>query len=318
MVIMARILLTGATGFVGPAIARALLAAGHEVRAAGRSPPDPAIGLAGWTRIPHQDAHANWLPAMGSAEVVVHLAARAHAGSRTAAARRQIRAVNVEGTEALARQAAAAGVRRFIFLSSIKVYGEESGSQPHRATDPLRPADPYGESKAAAELILRELSVATGLEVVIIRAPLLVGPGNKANVARLVELVRSGVPLPLASIENRRSLLSLANLADLVVLSVAHPRATECPLLAADADAPSTAQLIRWVAEALQRPARLFRCPPRLLEALATPLSLGATMRRLTRSQALDAALTTELTGWTPRVTTLETLRSACSPRSEC
>ena len=307
---MARILLTGATGFVGRAVANTLLSAGHSVHAAGRTGSGPENRLSGWTRIPDQNARTDWSAALRGIDVVVHLAARAHAQSRSAAARAMIRVVNVEGTQALARQAAGAGVRRFIFLSSLKVHGEESGSRPHVATDPPRPADPYGESKAEAEERLRALS-ADGLEVVIIRPPLLIGAGSKANVARLIQLVRSGVPLPFASVDNRRSLLSLANLADLIALCIEHPRAPEIPLLAADADAPSTPQLIRWVAEATHSPARLFHCPPRLLELAAIPLGLGAVARRLTRSQELDASLTTTLTGWTPRVTTRESLSAA-------
>lgn len=309
---MARILLTGATGFVGPTVAQTLLEAGHEVRAAGRSPPGPESPLNGWTPIPDQNGDTDWSLALRGINVIVHLAARAHAESRSVAARENIRVVNVEGTRALAQQALAAGVRRFIFLSSLKVHGEESGLRPHVATDPLRPADPYSESKAAAEALLRDASTSGRMELVIIRPPLLIGPGYKANVASLFQLVRSGVPLPFASIVNRRSVLSLANLADLIALSIDHPRATEQPLLAADADAPSTPQLIRWVAKALQRPARLYAFPPRLLELATAPLGLGKVMRRLTRSQALDATLTTELTGWSPRVSTAESLRAAC------
>jgi UDP-4-keto-D-QuiNAc 4-reductase len=310
--LMERILLTGATGFVGPTVARTLHSAGHQVRAAGRRTPDHRLGLVGWTSVPTQDACTDWSQALYGNDVVVHLAGLAHASSRKSDAAARMRTVNVQGTQALAEQAAAAGVRRFVFLSSLKVHGEESAARPHRATDALHPADPYGKSKAEAEHRLREISAATGMSLVIIRAPLLIGPGSKANLAKLIQLVRNGVPLPFASVRNQRSVLSLANLADLIALCITHPRATEQPLLAADADAPSTPQLIRWVAEAVRRPARLVPFAPRLLELIAAPLGMEPAIRRLTRSQMLDATPTSELTGWHPKLSTLETLKSAC------
>jgi UDP-glucose 4-epimerase len=308
---MTRILITGASGFAGPTITRRLAEAGHELVAAGRSRPPGDAGIRRHVEVPEQSAGTDWSAALEGIEVVVHLAGHAHAESRSEAARALIHSVNVEGTEALARQAAARGARRFIFMSSIKVHGEESGERPHLATDPPRPGDAYGASKAEAEARLKHIATDTALELVVIRPPLLIGPGSKANVARLIRLVRSGLPLPLASIRNRRSLLSLANLADLVQICIQHPCATELPLLAADADAPSTPELIRWVADALRRPARLFPFPPVLLELAATPVGLRGIVTRLTRSQALDYSTTTKLIGWTPKVTTRATLAGA-------
>jgi nucleoside-diphosphate-sugar epimerase len=180
----------------------------------------------------------------------------------------------------------------------------------------LRPDDIYGESKAEAEALLRHACSSGRMELVIVRPPLIVGPGSKANVARLIQLVRSGLPLPFASVSNRRSILSLANLSDLLVTCITHARATEQPLLAADAIAPSTPQLIRWVAEALQQPARLFRCSPRFLELAVTPFGLGPMMHRLTRSQELDSSATTALVGWRPRLTTLDSLRAMCTSQA--
>lgn len=311
---MTRILITGVSGFAGPTIAAHLVNAGHQLIAAGRSQPPEHASIQHHVVIPDQTAATDWSPALNDIEVIVHLAGHAHAESRSAAARRLIHCVNVEGTEALARQAAARGVRRFIFMSSIKVHGEESPpDRPHRADDPLHPADPYGESKAEAEARLRRVATDAGLEVVVIRPPLLIGPSSKANVARLIQLVRIGLPLPFASIHNRRSLLSLSNLAELVAICIEHPRAMEQPLLAADDDAPSTPELIRWVAEALQRPARLFAFPPTLLEATATPIGLRGLVTRLTRSQALDSSMTTQLIGWSPAATTRSVLVQACA-----
>jgi UDP-4-keto-D-QuiNAc 4-reductase len=313
---MTRILITGASGFAGPAIAAGLAGAGHVLVAAGRSPPPPHGGIPRWVEVPDQSARTDWSAALNGIEVIVHLAGHAHAGSRGAAAHRLIHSVNVEGTEALARQAATRGVRRFIFMSSIKVHGEESPpDRPHSAGDSPNPGDPYGESKAQAEARLRRIAADTGLELVVIRPPLLIGPRSKANVARLIQLVRSGLPLPLASIRNCRSLLSLPNLADLVGLCIQHPRATQQPLLAADADAPSTPEFIRWLAEALHRREHLFPFPPALLELAATPLGLRGLVTRLTRSQALDYTVTTALTGWTPAIATRSVLAQVCQPQ---
>jgi len=309
---MSRILVTGASGFAGPGVAARLAEAGHTIIAAGRTPPPTEARADRFVPVGEQGPRTDWTAALADVEVIVHLAGHAHAESRSAAARRLIHSVNVEGTEALARQAAERGVRRFVFMSSVKVHGDESPpGRPHRADDAPRPGDPYGESKAEAERRLRAVAAETGLEVVVIRPPLLIGPRSKANVARLVQLVRSGLPLPFASIRNRRSLLSLTNLADLVAICIDHPRATMQPLLAADADAPSTPELVRWVADALGRRARLFAFPPALLEAGAMPLGLRGMVTRLTRSQELDAGATIAATGWRPAVPTAATLANA-------
>lgn len=305
---MARILVTGATGFVGPEVARRLALVGHDVVAAGRRAPVDRSPIAAWIPVATQRADTDWSAALRGIEVVVHLAGHAHAESGSESARQEIRSVNVEGSAALARQAADAGVRRFIFMSSIKVYGEESGAEAFTADDPVNPQDPYAESKAEAELRIAEIGRASGMQHVTIRPPLLLGTGSKANLSRLIQLVRSGVPLPFASVRNARSLLSLSNLADLVAIAVTHSRAAEAPLLAADAGAPSTPELIQWIAAGLRRRVRMVRCPPSLLETVARPLGLGALIRKLTRSLALDTTLTTRLTGWEPRSTTQETL----------
>lgn len=305
---MPRVLLTGTTGFIGPTVARRLREAGFEVVAGGRRRPSPEAGVARWVEVSTQDGATDWQPALAGIDVVVHLAGHAHASSRSVEAQRVIRSVNVEGTERLARCAATAHVRRFIFLSSIKAHGEQTTAEPFRANDTLRPGDPYGESKALAEARLRAVGADSGMEIVIIRPPLVVGTRSKANLARLEQLVRSGLPLPFASIRNTRSLVGVENLADLISLCIDHPRAADAPLLAADEGPPSTPQLIRWIARAMNRPARLFSCPPRLLEAMARPLGLGDLMLRLTRSLAVDTSATTALTGWLPKRSTVETL----------
>jgi nucleoside-diphosphate-sugar epimerase len=310
---MSRILLTGPTGFIGPSVARALLAQGHAVYAAGRSEPDARISFANWSKVPHQTVATDWSAALRGMETVVHLAAIAHVPGHSVDAQAMIRAVNVHGTQALAQQAAAAGVRRFVFVSSIKVHGDQSGLRPHCAGDEPHPDDIYGASKAEAEALLRDTCASGHMELVIVRPPLVVGVGGKANVARLMRWVGSGMPLPFGSVRNRRSILGLDNLADLLVLAVEHPRAIEQPLLAADEIAASTPQLVRWMAQALRRPARLVRFPPRLLEIASAPFGLRETVQRLTRSQELDPSVTTSLIGWRPRLTTLESLVAMCA-----
>jgi UDP-glucose 4-epimerase len=308
---MARILLTGSTGFVGPALAQALAAAGHTVTAAGRTQPAETTGISAYVPVGPQHRHTDWQGALQGIEVVVHAAGHAHAESRSQQAQDLIHEVNVLGTERLARQAAAAGARRIVYLSSIKVFGEDSGDAPYTAGSPLRPADPYGVSKVAAEQRLAEIAQGSGMQAVIIRPPMLIGARSKANLVRLIQLVRTGLPLPFASVQNARSVLSVSNLAELVALCVTHPRAAEAPLLAADAVAPSTPQLIRWVASALQREPRLVRCPPALLLGVARAVGLRDLMRRLISSQALDYRATTALTGWTPRRPPEQAIRDA-------
>jgi nucleoside-diphosphate-sugar epimerase len=225
------------------------------------------------------------------------------------------REVNVEGTRRLAEQAAAAGVRRFVFLSSVKVNGEETTSHsPFRADDPPAPKDAYGQSKWEAEEALVEIAERTGMEVVIIRPPLVYGPGVKGNFASMMKWVAKGVPLPLGAIDNRRSLVALDNLVDLITVCIDHPAAANQVFLAGDGEDLSTTELLRRVGKAMGRPARLLPVPTGLLRLGAAMLGKGDMARRLLGSLQVDISRTRDVLGWEPPVSVDEGLRRAVEP----
>ena len=221
------------------------------------------------------------------------------------------RSVNVEGTANLARQAAAKGVKRFIFLSSVKVNGEftETG-QPFTADDAPLPKDPYGVSKYEAETLLQKIATETGIEVVIIRPPLVYGPGVKANFESMMRWLVRGVPLPLAAMtNNRRSLVALDNLVDLIAMCLSHPAAANQTFLVSDGEDLSSAQLLKRMGAAMGHPARLFYLPPALLKLGASVLNRPGIYQRLCGSLQLDIAKTRQVLGWTPPVSVDEGLR---------
>lgn len=212
----------------------------------------------------------------------------------------------------LARQAVDAGVKRFVFISSIKVNGEETlPGQPFCVDDDPRPADPYGISKMEAEQELRTLAQETGLEVVIVRPPLVYGPGVKANFLSMIRWVARGVPLPLGAIHNQRSFVALGNLVDFLVTCVEHPHAANQTFLVSDGEDFSTTELLKRIAAAMGRPAHLIPVPVRLLKVGLGLLGKGAIASRLCGSLQVDMSRTRELLGWTPPLTVDEGLRSA-------
>ena len=225
----------------------------------------------------------------------------------------EFRRVNVEGTAALACKAAAAGVRRFVFLSSIKVNGEfTKQEQPFTADDVPAPEDPYGFSKHEAELVLRQIANETSMEVAIIRPPLVYGPGVKANFESIMRWLARGVPLPLATVtENRRSLVALDNLVDLVATCLNHPAAANQTFLVSDGEDLSTAELLKRIGGALGHPARLFYMPPELLKLGANVVRNPGIYQRLCGSLQVDIAKTRQLLGWIPPVPVDEGLRRA-------
>ena len=245
---------------------------------------------------------------------VLHLAARVHimddpASDPLAAFRK----VNTLGTLNLARQAAATGVNRFVFVSSIKVNGE--GTQPgsvFHGDDTPAPLDPYGISKHEAEIGLRQIAAATGMQVVIVRPPLVYGPGVKANFAAMMRAVQRGLPLPLASVtHNRRSFVALDNLVDLLITCLDHPAAANQTFLVSDGEDLSTADLLRRLGKAMSRQARLFPVPPALLQVGANLLGKGEVSQRLLGNLQVDISHTRETLGWTPPITVDEGLRRA-------
>jgi len=291
------VLVTGASGFVGTALCKKLGAQGHVVRRAVRmaaSGPDTvAVGDIG----PATD----WSAALGGVDCVVHLAARAHVMRDTAAAPlAEYRRINVDATIMLARAAAAARVRRFVFLSSVKVNGERTADRPFTEDDTPRPEDAYGISKWEAEQALSKVAGETGLEVAVLRAPLVYGPGVKGNFFSLLRAVARGIPLPLASIDNRRSLIYVGNLSDAVMRCIDHPAAAGKTFLVADGADVSTPQLIHAMAAALGAPARLLPFPPALLRGGAALFGKMATVSRLTDSLQVDIGRLRRELGWRP------------------
>jgi len=303
-----KVLITGCTGFVGKLLVRTIQAQGHDVvRAVRQAQPDSVL-------ISTVDGNTSWLEALRGCDSVVHLAARVHVmNDKSTDPLREFRRVNVEGTVHLARQAAAAGVRRFVFLSSVKVNGEATQEgRPFTADDAPAPGDPYGVSKHEAEQALRQIAAETGMEVVIIRPPLVYGPGVKANFESMMCWLARGVPLPLAAVtENRRSLVALDNLVDLIMTCLNHPAAANQTFLVSDGEDISTAELLKRMGAAMGRPARLFHMPPALLKLGSTLLNKRAIYQRLCGSLQLDIAKTRQLLGWTPPVSVDAGLRRA-------
>ncbi len=309
------ILVTGGSGFVGGAVIRRLAAAAPRgVLAAVRR---PGIVFPGDVRsVPVDDllATTDWSAALNGVDCVVHCAARVHVmNEESADPLAEFRRVNVAGTAHLARQAAACGVRRFVFLSSVKVNGESTEEDlPFTADATPAPADPYGVSKREAEDVLRGIAGETGLEVVILRPPLVYGPGVKANFASMMRWLARGVPLPFAAVTaNRRSLVALDNLVDLIVTCLHHPAAAQQTFLVSDGEDLSTADLLRRMGTALGRPARLFGVPPALLRLAATVANRPGVYQRLCGSLQLDITKTRQRLGWTPPLSVDEGLRRA-------
>lgn len=254
---------------------------------------------------PALESGADWSIALQDIDVVVHAAARVHVMSdRSADPLAEFRKVNVDGTVHLAREAAASGAKRFIFLSSVKVNGEMTATgRPFRAVDIPAPQDPYGVSKLEAEQALMQVGKETGMEIVVVRPPLVYGPGVKANFHNMMRWLRKGIPLPLGSIDNRRSFVALDNLVDLIITCINHPAAAGHVFLVSDGEDLSTPELLRRLGAALGRPARLLPVPTFLLISGAALLGKPGIAQRLCSSLQLDISDTTEILGWRPPVT---------------
>ncbi len=302
---MARILVTGAAGFIGGALCRGLAERGHRPIAGLRHPtppPSTAEGLLLGDITPDRD----WSRALRGVgiNIVIHLAQRAHSTADPAAL-----APEPAAAAALARAAARAGARRFVYLSSITAMGAATApGRPFQAGDEPRPESPYGRSKLATEQALAEAARDTGIELAIIRPPLVYGPGVRANFRALLRLVASGVPLPFAAIDNRRSFIYVANLVDLLAEAAVHPAAAGQVLLATDGTDLSTPDLIRRLAAGFGRPAHLFPVPGAVFALLRPLPTLGPPLARLTLSLQVDDAMTRTRLGWRPAISAEEGL----------
>jgi nucleoside-diphosphate-sugar epimerase len=298
---MTSILVTGANGFVGSQLCAYLVNQGYRVRAAVRS------RQTDWTVCEQQvigdiSACSDWQQALQEMDCLIHLAGRAHVmRERTDNPLALFRQVNVQGSLQLAKQAKAAGVKRFIYLSSIKVNGERSYGKPLTADDPAQPEDAYGQSKWEAEQALRETLAGSDMALVIVRPVLVYGPGVKGNLRSLASWIRKGVPLPLAGVENRRSLVGIDNLLDFLHLCVEHPAAAGETFLVADGEDLSTPQLIRMLAAAMGMEARLFPLPDLILRLLGVLSGRSAAIERLCGDLQVDIEKNRRLLEWLPK-----------------
>ena len=309
------ILVTGASGFVGRAVVARAVADGVRTRAAVRVLPDVPVAGAEYVSGLELTSTSGWLPALAGVDVVVHTAARVHVMRELAAdPLAEFRRVNVDGTLRLARDAAAAGVRRLVFVSSIKVNGEATEpGQAFRATDVPTPVDPYGVSKLEAEQGLREIAEQVGLEVVTVRPVLVYGPGVKGNLATMMRWLVRGVPLPFGAIDNARSLVALESLVDLLLVCATHPTAAGGTFLVSDGEDLSTTALLRRMSGALGVPPRLLPVPGRLLRRVVDAAGRADLARRLFGSLQVDIASTRDRLGWRPSVTVDDALRATAA-----
>ncbi|SKB00791.1 UDP-glucose 4-epimerase [Pseudomonas extremaustralis] len=305
------VFLTGATGFVGGAVMRRLVTDDVRVTAAVRDGSKVACGDVDVVRFDTLE-DVNWHSSLAGVDAVVHCAARVHVMSDTEVdPLAAFRKVNVEGTLNLARQAAQAGVRRFVFISSIKVNGEGTRpGQPYTADDQCAPSDAYGVSKLEAEQGLLALAARTSMEIVIIRPVLVYGPGVKANFLDMMRWLDKGIPLPFGAIDNRRSLVALDNLVDLIITAINHPAAANQTFLVSDGDDLSTTQLLRSTALALGKSARLLPVPAWMLSTAARLVGKDALSQRLCGSLQVDIQKTRTLLQWAPPVSVNDALKA--------
>jgi nucleoside-diphosphate-sugar epimerase len=298
-------LLTGPAGFIGIPLCKRLLADTFLVSGTVRSEKSKKRLPPGVIPVPLGaiGPDTDWSEALKNIDTVIHLAARVHVMHDNAAdPLAEFRSVNVSGTEHLARMAAATEVKRFIFLSSVKVHGEETAKHYLEETPPA-PKDPYAVSKVEAEVALKKVADETGLEVVVIRPPLVYGPGVKANFLKIMHAIQRGTPLPLASISNRRSLIYVGNLVDAIASCCTHPKAAGQTYLVSDGEDVSTPDLVRRIAEAMDTPARIFPFPPGLIRLAGRLTGKSSQVDRLLGSLTVDSSKIRRELSWQPPYT---------------
>lgn len=308
-----RVLITGASGFIGRATSQQALARGWQVRGT-LLPSEPRHAL-----VPSVEPAVMQLPAAGSdlihavegMDAVIHLAARVHI-LREASPNplHEFRRTNTEGTVLLALQAAESGVTRFVFMSTIGVNGKATADRAFSENDDPAPHNPYSASKFEAELALLEIGAKTGMEVVIVRAPLVYGPGNPGNFLSLQRIIATGLPLPFSSIRNARSFLYVENLADALACCSTHPAAAGKTYLVSDGEDLSTPDLIRHLAAGSRKPARLFPIPTGLLRYAGKICGKSSALEQLIGSLRVDSSKIRRELGWRPPVSMMQGLRT--------
>jgi nucleoside-diphosphate-sugar epimerase len=306
------VLVTGVNGFVGQALTRYLMMSGMKVVGAVRNNASMLCHAEGldFIEVGEINALTNWVKALTGVDAVIHLAARVHVMQEASSdPLAEFRKVNVAGTERLAREAASAGVRRFVYVSTIKVNGEQTERVPFTETDLPNPQDPYGISKWEAERMLQRVAQETGLEVVIVRPPLVYGPQVRGNFLRLLNLVKRGMPLPFGAINNCRSLIYLGNFVDALKVCLTHPNAANKIFLVKDAEDVSTPRLIRVLAEALGKNAQLLPVPPSWMRMAGGLAGKSGEVERLLGSLVLDDSAIRRELGWKPPFSMREGLR---------
>ncbi len=308
---MQTVFITGATGFIGRALCVRMLEKGWRVLGTFREKSFDRTLPAGVDGIQIEDIeNCDYVRReLEGVDTLIHLAGRAHVMNDTASDPFGVfRKINVVGTERLARAAARAGVRKFIFVSSIKVNGESS-QIPYTEKDVPAPQDPYGVSKYEAEQALQDIAAKTGIKTVILRPPLVYGPGVRANFETLIKLVARTLPLPLKNIYNRRSFIYLGNLTDAIFTSVVNPKADGEIFMVSDCRDISTPDLVRLIASAMGRKAALFSLPPALLRTLARVVGKGEELERLTGSLFVDTGKIMGVLNWKPPFTLEEGIK---------
>jgi nucleoside-diphosphate-sugar epimerase len=299
------LLVTGATGFLGRHLTERLRRDKVTFRAAVRSS-DRTVPGADIAVVGEIDGATRWGSALAGVHSIIHIAGRAHAfGADT---RGEFHRVNVEGTEALVRAAADAGVRRLVLLSTAKVHGEDTSGHPMRESDRPAPSDAYARSKLEAEEQARLIATRTGVEIVVVRTPLVYGAGVRANFRSLLHAVARGFPLPFGRVRNARSLIYAGNLVDALLVCTTAPQAAGETFLVSDGAPQSTPELIRAIARALHRPARLLPIPPALLTAAARLVGRRELAARLVGSFVVDSSRIANQLGWRPPVSVPDAL----------
>lgn len=306
---MHKILVTGANGFVGSALCNTLNARNISFVGAIRNKTEK-FGF----DIGNMTGTTNWSEALAGCNTVIHLAARVHImNDNVSDALSAYREINVDATMNLARQAVDLGIKRFVYVSSVKVNGEATTNHFFTSNDVPAPIDLYGQSKFEAECALQELSRLTGMEVVIVRPPLVYGPGVRANFRRLMQLVKIGVPLPLSSIDNRRSMVALDNLVDFLILCSHHPAAAGHIFMVSDDEDVSTSQLLRMLSRAMGKRSLLFPAPAMLISGIAGLLGKSSEASRLLSSLQVDILHTKRTLDWKPVASMQESINKTVS-----